>query len=128
MLRNASSTGFVLVRPQCRDFGQTDFLAGEVFDRLGRVGEAVLDPGVLANRLGRLAEAMVNLAQDVDRLPAVFGLDHPARLLVLAFHLGHLLAGRQGLGVLAEGEVAEADRVPVAFDKAAVGIARRRTS
>ena len=123
MLRNLSSTSAAAPGLTVRHFRQRDRLAEEIADRLLRVGDAVLHAAVLADGVGPLAQALVDLAEDVDR-PVLVGAFHlAAGCLVDALGLGHLAAHLDRRLVLARGEVAVADHVPVGIQQVALGIA-----
>ena len=76
--------------------GQVDRLAEEVGDRLLGVGKAVFHAAILADGVGRLAQAMMDLAEDVDRLPLVRAFHFAAGGLVDAFRIGHLAGTSPG--------------------------------
>ena len=102
---------------------QPDPLADEIGDRRFRVGDAVLHAAVFAYGLGPLAKALVDLAEDVDRPVLVGAIDHAARLLVEMLGLGHLAAHLDRRGVLARGEVAVGQNIPVGVQQFALRIA-----
>ncbi len=122
MLRNLQFHFGLVARLDRGDLRQLDRLPQEIGDRFLGVGEAVFHEAILADRRRRLAQPVMDLAEDVDRLPLVRAFDLAAAGLVDVFPLGHLAAHVQRRLVLALGELAVADDVAIAVDKVAFSI------